>query len=259
MTQKKTAIVTGASSGIGRAVSEKLCALGYEVFGIGRRFDPETQKLDINQPNQQEKRLVCAAVRKKTEPDVGVFHPIVCDLTDTDKLCTVVKQITSEHTVKVLVNNAGAAYYGLHEELNPKKIQEMVRVNLEVPLILTQQLLRTLKKNDGYIINISSVTAKQPSPHGCAYAATKAGLAAFSTSLFEEARKYGVKVTAVYPDMTETNLYRNADFTVGEEQESYLTPEEVAEAVEYVLDQREGIVIPELVLRPQLHRIRKKN
>ena len=89
-------------------------------------------------------------------------------------------------------------------------------------------------------------------------AATKAGLASFSSSLFDEARKYGVKVTAVYPDMTETNLYRNADFTVGEEKESYLTPEEVAEAVEYVLAQREGIVIPELVLRPQFHRIRKK-
>ena len=141
--------------------------------------------------------------------------------------------------------------------MNPKKIQEMVRVNLEAPLILTQQLLRTLKKG-GYIINISSVTAKQPSPHGCAYAATKAGLASFSSSLFDEARKYGVKVTAVYTDMTETNLYRNADFTVGEEKESYLTPEEVAEAVEYVLTQREGIVIPELVLRPQFHRIRKK-
>ena len=232
----QTAIVTGASSGIGCAVSEKLCALGYDVFGIGRRFDSKVE----------------------TEQNVGVFHPIICDLTDTDKLCAIVKQITSEHTVKILVNNAGAAYYGLHEELNPKKIQEMVRVNLEVPLILTQQLLRTLKKNNGYIINISSVTAKQPSPHGCAYAATKAGLAAFSASLFEEARKYGVKVTAIYPDMTETNLYRNADFTVGEEKASYLTPEEVAEAVEYVLKQREGIVIPELVLRPQLYRIRKK-
>ena len=65
-------------------------------------------------------------------------------------------------------------------------------------------------------------------------------------------------LTARHPDMTETKLYRNADFTVGEEKESYLTPEEVAEAVEYVLNQREGIVIPELVLRPQLHRIRKK-
>ena len=244
--QKYTAIVTGASSGIGRAISEKLGVLGYEVFGIGRRFDTE------------EDRDIAGVLQYENDLKNAIFHPIICDLTDTDKLCAIVKQITSEHTVKVLVNNAGAAYYGLHEELNPKKIQEMVRVNLEAPLILTQQLLRTLKKNGGYIINISSVTAKQPSPHGCAYAATKAGLASFSSSLFDEARKYGVKVTAVYPDMTETNLYRNADFTVGEEKESYLTPEEVAEAVEYVLTQREGIVIPELVLRPQFHRIRKK-
>ena len=246
MTQKYTAIVTGASSGIGRAISEKLGVLGYEVFGIGRRFDTE------------EDRDIAGVLQCENDLKNAIFHPIICDLTDTDKLCAIVKQVTSEHTVKVLVNNAGAAYYGLHEELNPKKIQEMVRVNLEAPLILTQQLLRTLKKNGGYIINISSVTAKQPSPHRCAYAATKAGLASFSSSLFDEARKYGVKVTAVYPDMTETNLYRNADFTVGEEKESYLTPEEVAEAVEYVLTQREGIVIPELVLRPQFHRIRKK-
>lgn len=82
---------------------------------------------------------------------------------------------------------------------------------------LNPAIITDAEKNGGYIINISSVTAKQPSPHGCAYAATKAGLASFSSSLFDEARKYGVKVTAVYPDMTETNLYRNADFTVGEE------------------------------------------
>mgnify|MGYP000078556531 CR=1 FL=1 len=134
MTQKYTAIVTGASSGIGRAISEKLGVLGYEVFGIGRRFDTE------------EDRDIAGVLQCENDLKNAIFHPIICDLTDTDKLCAIVKQVTSEHTVKVLVNNAGAAYYGLHEELNPKKIQEMVRVNLEAPLILTQQLLRTLKK-----------------------------------------------------------------------------------------------------------------
>ena len=84
------------------------------------------------------------------------------------------------------------------------------------------------------------MTAKQSSPHGCAYAATKAGLSSFGKSLFEEARKYGVKVTTIHPDMTDTNLYRDADFTCGEEPESYLLPDEVAKAVAYVLDQREG-------------------
>ena len=71
-------------------------------------------------------------------------------------------------------------------------------------------------------------------------------------------RKYGVKVTTIHPDMTDTNLYRDADFTCGEEPESYLLPDEVAKAVAYVLDQREGMVVPEITLRPQLHRIARK-
>lgn len=100
-----------------------------------------------------------------------------------------VRGIAAEATVTLLVNNAGSAYYGLHEELSPKKIQEMVRTDLEVPMILSQQLLRGFKKNKGCIVNIASVTAQQSNPHGCAYGAVKAGLASFSRSLFDEARK----------------------------------------------------------------------
>ena len=76
--------------------------------------------------------------------------------------------------------------------------------------------------------------------------------------LFEEARKYGVKVTNLHPDMTDTNLYREADFEQGEEVESYLLPEEIADAVRFVLQQREGVVVTDLTLRPQLHRIKRK-
>lgn len=232
-----TAIVTGASSGIGLAVSRVLCEMGYEVFGFGRDF---TDLVSENEGAEDR------------------FHPVVCDVLDTQKLTEYVKQISAKHRVRVLVNNAGTAYYGLHEELNPQKIQKMVRTNLEVPMILTQQLLRQLKKNAGYIINMASVTAAGANPHGCAYGATKAGLSSFSRSLFEEARKYGVKAVCIYPDMTKTNLYRNADFEEGEEEASYLQPEEVAQAVRYVLSQREGMVVSDITLRPQLHRIRRK-
>ena len=168
------------------------------------------------------------------------------------------KRITAQKDVYVLVNNAGTAYYGLHEELNPQKIQQMVRVNLEVPMILAQQLLRILKKHAGYMINIASVTANGTNPHGCAYGATKAGLSSFSHSLFEEARKYGVKVVTVFPDMTRTNLYRNADFQESEEIMARLLPSEVAQAVEFALNQREGLVVSDITLKPQLHRIQRK-
>lgn len=231
---KNAAIVTGASSGIGYAVCQKLSALGYEVFGFGRDFKK---------------------TKWKTEDTI---HPIVCDLLETQQLCACVKQIAAQHTVQILVNNAGVGYYGLHEELSPDKIKKLVRTNLEVPMILTQQLLRHFKKHAGYIINISSVTATQANPHGCAYGATKAGLASFSRSLFDEARKYGVKVVTIFPDMTQTNLYRNADFQEGDEATSYLLPEDVAAAVEWILGQREGVIVTDITLKPQIHRIKKK-
>ncbi|MDE7238139.1 MAG: SDR family oxidoreductase [Lachnospiraceae bacterium] len=232
--KKKAAIVTGASSGIGYAISQKLSALGYEVFGFGRDFEKTAWQAEDN------------------------VHPIVCDVLDTDKLCTYIKQITAQHPVHILVNNAGVGYYGLHEELSPDKIKKLVRTNLETPMILTQQLLRHLKKNAGYVINISSVTANQSNPHGCAYGAAKAGLASFSHSLFDEARKYGVKVVTIFPDITQTNLYRNADFREGDETESYLLPEDAANAVEWILSQREGVIVTDITLKPQIHRIKRK-
>ena len=231
-------ILTGASSGIGLCVSRMLCRLGYEVSGFGREF---------------------ASVKPdKEDVFLELFHPVVCDLLDTDRLLAKVKEITNKSRVVMLVNNAGTAYFGPHEELNPQKIQQMTRVNLEVPMILTQQLLRTLKKHKGYVINIASVTAYGTNPHGCAYGATKAGLAGFSHSLFDEVRKYGVKVVTVFPDMTQTNLYRNADFKESEEELARILPEEVAQAVEFAISQREGLVVSDLTLKPQLHRIHRK-
>src|SRR5690554_3055059 len=183
----KTAIVTGASSGIGQEVSRSLLKLGYKVYGIGRHFSEEAIKNNH-------------------------FVPIALDILDIPELIHRIREIRKKEEIYILVNNAGVGYFGLHEELNPTKIHEMVVTNLEAPLIIGQLLLRDLKKNSGFIINISSITAKGSSTHGCAYGATKAGLSHFSKSLFDEARKHGVKVVAIHPDMTKSNFYRNADF-----------------------------------------------
>ena len=282
-TKKKVALVTGASSGIGRAISARLLALGYEVYGIGRQFPAELPKASVNATDLSAGTRPQARLTPETEaaawtptnpsaseiaaaagsPAAAAFHPIVCDLLDTKKLQSVVASLQKEwkqekRTLTLLVNNAGTAYYGLHEELRPEGISEMVRVNLEVPMLLTQQLLRTLKQNHGTIINISSVTAIGSNPHGVAYGATKAGLLSFSRSLFDETRKYGVRVTAILPDMTDTELYRHADFTADPAMDAHLEPTDVADAVEYALTTRAGTCVPEIILRPQLHRIKKK-
>jgi short-subunit dehydrogenase len=126
-------------------------------------------------------------------------------------------------------------------------------------MILSNALLRTLKENKGFIINISSVTATQSNPHGCAYGATKAGLSNFSKSLFEENRKYGLKVINIQPDMTATNLYRNASFKEDEDILAHLEPGEVADTIRYALNAREGLVLTDITLRPQLHKIARRS
>lgn len=228
----KTALVTGVSSGIGQAIAIRLLNLQFKVYGLSRT--PSKDNVLCESPN---------------------FHPILCDLTNTSTLVQIIDEIKQQEELNLLVNNAGVGYYGPHEELNPKKIHEMTTVNLEVPLLLTNLLLRDLKKTQGTILNISSITAEKSNPHGCAYGATKAALSSFSSSLFEETRKYGVKVITIQPDMTQTNLYRNANFREGTTPDTYLTSEEIADAVEYALSLRDGVVLREITLTPQKHQI----
>ncbi len=229
----KQALVTGASSGIGRTISQHLVRDGYEVWGIGRTFAEDAKESDF-------------------------FHPCLCDLRDTDALLRLIDGIQEKHPLDLVVHNAGVAYYGLHEEVRPARIQEILRVNLEAPLILTQHLLRDMKKRQGTFVFISSVTAHLSGAHAAAYAASKAGLSSFADSLFDEARKWGVRAITIEPDMTETALYRHADFTTGEDEMSRLLADDVADTVMYALHLPPRAVIRNLTVRPQIQRIRRK-
>ena len=131
----KSGVVTGASSGIGLKICEKLVNMGFKVYGFARDFS-------------------------KTQYDNKNFIKINCDITKTNELIEKVKKINKEE-IYILVNNAGVGFFGPHEELNPAKIHSMVATNLEAPLILTNILLRDIKKSQGFIINISSITAKK--------------------------------------------------------------------------------------------------
>lgn len=234
-------LLTGASSGIGQAIAKKLVERNYLVYGIGRDFGHTDRNL----------------------LEHSLFHMAECDLLDQKAMEQMLEGIQEEvgrDGIDILINNAGCAWYGLHEEVSPQKIHDMVRVNLEVPMILTQHFLRTMKeKKHGVILNIASVTGSHfANPHGAAYGATKAGLLSFDRSVFEEARKYGVKVTTILPDMTDTDLYRNADFTADPTAGASLLSEDVAGSVVYIIEERDGVVIPELTIRPQFHRIKRK-
>jgi NAD(P)-dependent dehydrogenase (short-subunit alcohol dehydrogenase family) len=239
MEAEYSALVSGATSGIGLEISRMLLSLGYTVHGLGRRS------------------AGCALFGS----DGFVAH--ACDVTKTAQLQQTVAQIgeldrAAKRTMRVLVNCAGIGAFGPHEQLRAKQVEQLVQTNLQAPLILTGLLLRDLKRAQGFVINISSITAKKTSTHGCAYAATKAGLSHFGVSLFEEVRKTGVKVVTIHPDMTETPFYDELDFTTGEAADTYITAGCVADAVRTVLTQRDGTVITELTVRPQRVAVRRK-
>lgn len=229
----KNVLLTGFSSGIGYGIAKTLLKHDFKVYGVSRR----AVTVDIQHEN---------------------LIKINCDLSNLSSLEKTLQSL-KKINFDVIINVAGVGYFGPHEEINIYKIKNMIAVNLQAPLIICQYFLRNMKKNGGNIINISSVTATKSSPYGLAYSATKAGLAHFSEGLFDEVRKYGIKVTNINPDMTDTNFYENSNFECDKNNElNFLNVDDVVEAVMYVLNAKNNNVITTINLKSQFHSINRK-
>jgi short-subunit dehydrogenase len=222
----KSALVTGSSSGIGEAIALSLLDLNYQVYAIARDFS-----------------------RSKIEHKN--FIKIELDLREDDNF----PKIENLH---ILVNSAGVGYFAPHEELSSKSIRDMIDLNLTAPLLLSKHYLRELKKQKGYIININSISGIQPSIFGAAYSASKAGLNHFGKSLFREARKSGLKVININPDITKTPFFDNLNFKNSSNPLSYIEPKDIANIIKDILDLRDGTLITDITIQPQLFQIEKK-
>ena len=228
------ALVTGASSGIGRAIAVRLVELGYNVYGYARDHG-------------------------RTAYRHARYKPVECDVSDTQALMECTEGLLEETGgLKVLVNNAGIGFFGPHATMAPERIERMVRTNLIAPMVLTRAALRHLEISRGYVVNIASTSALNAGPFGAAYGATKAGLHQFGQALFSEVRKSGVRVVTLYPDMTRTPFYDGADFEPGGETGAHITPDCVAGAVAQAVNQREGTVVTQIVIRPQRTQVVRK-
>ncbi|MBL0708509.1 MAG: SDR family NAD(P)-dependent oxidoreductase [Sulfurimonas sp.] len=228
----KIAVITGASSGIGKEISLRLLKLGYRVIGVSRTIKDEYFH-------------TCN------------FSSLQADLSDeksTFKLCELLKK----EDASILINSAGFGRFEPHEELSAKTIKDMTFLNLTAPMLLCNALLRNLKKNNGYLININSIEAIQASKFAGVYSATKAGLKAFGDSLFIESRKSGLSVTNINPDMTQTNFYDELRFDVSKKEDEKLFCSDIADAVEHILTMRKGAVVSDYTIRSLKFGISKK-
>jgi short-subunit dehydrogenase len=190
----KTALVTGASSGIGRAMARQLAAEGVDVVAVAR----DRGRLEALAEEQNETR--------------GSIEVLVADLADPEELGRVEERLADpDRPVDLLVNNAGFGTYGRFSELPIEEEEREIRVNVVAVVRLSHVALRAMRpRGRGAIVNVSSVAGLQPTPGNATYGATKAFVASFSEALSEETRGTDVTVTAVLPGFTRTEFQKRA-------------------------------------------------
>ncbi|MBX7551679.1 oxidoreductase [Streptomyces sp. NPDC004232] len=173
----KTALVTGASSGIGEATARKLHELGYTVYGAARRTD-RLQKL----------------------ADSGI-RPLAMDVTDDDSMRAGIEKITAETgRIDVLVNNAGYGSYGALEDVPLDEARYQFEVNVFGAIRLTQLVLPRMRaQRSGTVVNVTSMGGKIYTPLGGWYHGTKFALEALSDCLRLEAKPFGIDVVVIEP------------------------------------------------------------
>jgi NAD(P)-dependent dehydrogenase (short-subunit alcohol dehydrogenase family) len=180
----KTAVVTGASSGIGKASAEALAQAGYTVFGTSRR------------PGSGSNRVTM----------------LECDVTDDASVQALISSVLLRTgRIDVLVNNAGLGLFGGAEESSIGQVKDLFDVNLFGTVRVTNAALPAMRQRGrGRIINISSILGLVPAPYSAYYAATKHALEGYSESLDHELRAFNIRVSLIEPAYTRSVFDRNA-------------------------------------------------
>jgi len=189
--EKKTVLITGASSGIGKAFAEAFSARGANVILVARSRD----------------KLMSLASEIKKQSKVKA-EVIVADLSDPKAPARVHAAVAKKgYQIDILVNNAGFGTYGQFHSLSAEVEHKEIMLNVAAVVQLTHLFLPGMvKKKNGIIINVASAAAFEPLAFMAVYGATKAFVLSFSEALWAEYRKQGVHVLAVCPGPTETNF-----------------------------------------------------
>lgn len=235
------ALVTGAGSGIGRAIALRLVTLGCTVALVGRREGP-----------LEETRALCEEAAGKSPAQRGAAAVRSCDLTDEKSVEALVEQVTKDGGLDILINNAGIVQSGPFESVSTELFDRVMATNVRAPFLLTRGVLPLLRKSDSAeIINICSVVAHEGYPNQSIYATSKHALLGMTKSLANEVYKDGIRVHAISPGGVLTEMIAQVrPELVGT---PMITPDDIADSVEFLLCHRGDAVCDEV----RLHRSTK--
>lgn len=228
--QGRWAVVTGASSGLGRGLAVRLAERGMSLVLTGRN------EAGLDQTAQDIRH---AAPRVQVET-------VVADLSRLSGVSKLVQHV-GDSAIEVLVNNAGFGSYGPFAEADAEREDDEVAVDVSAVIALARAFLPgMLARGSGGILNVASTIAFQPAPYQAVYGASKAFVLSFSQALWAETRGAGVAVTALCPGPTRTGFVDALGADVGHTTiyRNLADPEHVVEAGLRALDQGRAVVIP---------------
>ncbi len=233
MTTHRTALITGATEGIGRAIAAALAGAGYQVGICARTADRVTELV--------EELRAGGARASGRAADVG--RP--------EDVTALVRHVEQElGPVDVLVNNAGIARIRPIAELTLDDWDATMATNLRGLFLMTQAVLPGMRaRRAGTIVNIASLAGRNGFAGGAAYAASKHAVLGFAKSLMLEVRKDDVRVVTICPGSVDTSLLRQEPALFGKDRK-ILTPEDVADVVLATLALPARALVSELDLRP---------
>ena len=231
MSESSTAVVTGASAGIGATYAHRLARRGHDLVLVAR----------------DERRLAALAARLRDETGRAV-ECFPADLTSKTDLLRVEQRLRADPSIDVLVNNAGIAAAGPMLAIDPDRLESMVDLNVIAPLRLARAAVEGFAaRGRGTLINIASVLALAPEHFNGTYSATKAFLLNLSLSLHAELHDRSVRIQVVLPGATRTELWGKAGVEVDNlPAETVMGVDEMVDAALVGLDQGELVTIPSL-------------
>jgi 3-oxoacyl-[acyl-carrier protein] reductase len=228
----KTAIVTGGTKGIGRAIAESLVRSNATVL-ITARNEAEIE----------------SAVTDLIALNCGRAIGFVCDVRDHNQVLEVFKSInTNSQGLDILVNNAGIGLFASVEEMSPENFQAVIETNLVGVYYCCHEAIPLMKqRGGGYIFNISSLAGTNAHPRMAAYNASKFGLNGFSEALMQEVRHDNIKVSYIMPGSVNTEFGGDEP---NDEKSWQLQPEDVALVVMDLLSYPERALPSRVEIRP---------
>jgi NADP-dependent 3-hydroxy acid dehydrogenase YdfG len=233
-TTNRTALITGAGSGIGKATALAFAKAGINLALVGRSQD----------------KLTAVAMAAEA---VGVkAKTYVVDLSIVDRVSAQIAAIAADwDNLEILVNNAGMAYTNSIGDTPLTDWQRVIDLNLTSVFQCVQGILPYMRqRQSGIIVNVSSIAAKQVFPNWGLYSVSKFGLMALTQAIAGEERANGIRVTAICPGSVNTPMWDTDTVHADFDRTAMLTPEMVAEGILYAVFAPVGAVVEELTIMP---------